>query len=426
MNALRVASLILSGSLLLAFVIPVSSQSGIIVNGAHTVRTVDTGSSSILNNLLGGVQARVVAQDANSLRDFPLSNLPAPFQALLESVSQRIAVQYANSTRPADLITLPTPFQNLLTSVSARIVFQYANGNRQFALAYPRALLNDTVPPIVNNFANAIDGANAKVTWTTDEFALCTLRYGTQPGNYTGAVDEALYAKQHTTTLSNLTIGAIYSVQATCHDQSGNSATSTEFSFGTDKIAPEISAPHNVTTGKTVTVTWQTNEPATTQLHYGSAPGNYSQTADAPGYATTHSLVLNNLAEGAYYAQIISVDQSGNQTVGPEFSFVIDVTPPQVSKISVSGINANNAVVAWETNEPATVVIEFGTQSENYTNSVTAPLGTGKQQFVIPNLAWETTYFVRLRITDSHGNVTTSAEFTLTTGHPVFLPLIRR
>ncbi|MFN8486508.1 MAG: hypothetical protein U0350_02885 [Caldilineaceae bacterium] len=230
MNALRAVTLILSGLLLLAFVVPISGQSGIIVNGAHTVRTVDTISSPTLNNLLGGVQARIVTQYANNLRDLPLRSVPTPLQTLLGGVAQRIVTQYANSVRHADLVALPALFQDLLASVSARIVFEYANGNRQFALGYPRALLNDTVPPVINNFANTNAGG-AKITWNTDEFAHCIVHYGTQSGNYTGTLTEALYAKQHEATLADAVAGITYYVQLECTDQSDNTARSSEFNF---------------------------------------------------------------------------------------------------------------------------------------------------------------------------------------------------
>ncbi len=105
--------------------------------------------------------------------------------------------------------------------------------NRLLSLTYPRALLNDTTAPVVNDFASTINGTNTKITWKTDEFARCTLHYGTQSGNYTGTIEDLLYAQQHTAILPNSTVGVTYYVQATCTDQSDNSIVSTEFSFTT-------------------------------------------------------------------------------------------------------------------------------------------------------------------------------------------------
>ena len=109
-----------------------------------------------------------------------------------------------------------------------------------------------------------------------------------------------------------------------------------------------------------------------------------------------------------------------------KLSTKLDQVAPQISAITEPVLTGNNARIGWTTNEVATALIEFGTQAGVYTGSITAPAGTGPQQFALPGLAWGTTYFLRIRVNDSHGNVTTSAEFSFTTPRAVFLPLIRR
>ncbi|MDQ3249530.1 MAG: hypothetical protein M3Q45_10055, partial [Chloroflexota bacterium] len=308
----------------------------------------------------------------------------------------------------------------------SRVRGEYANSSYPVKLSYPRALLNDTIAPVVSDFANKVEGNNAKITWNTNEFARCTARYGTQSGNYTSTIENLLHFKSHEATLPAITIGAIYYVQLVCTDQSDNAATSAEFSFGTDKVAPVISGATHTVNGNGVSITWQTDEPATTHVRYGTAPGNYTQSAETPGLSTEHTVALSGLVDSTYYAQTISVDQSGNQSGGAEFSFVIDTTAPQISDVGAPAVGGNSAIIRWTTNEAATAIIEFGTQAGVYTGSVTAPVGAGEQQFTLPGLAWGIVYFVRIRVDDGHGNVTTSAEFSFTTPRPVFLPLVRR
>ncbi len=339
---------------------------------------------------------------------------------------RQVIFQYANAGVRHDLIAVPNALQQQVGTVTARVRGEYANSSYPAKLTYPRALLNDTVAPVASDFGNSVAGTSAKITWNTNEFARCTARYGTQPGNYTDTIENLLHFKQHEATLPAITIGAIYYVQLVCTDQSDNTATSAEFSFGTDKVAPVISGFNHTVSGNGVSITWQTDEPATTQVRYGTAPGNHPQNATTPGLSTTHTLALTGLADGKYYAQLISVDPSGNQTIGTEFSFVIDTTAPQIGAITEPVLTGNNARIGWTTNEAATALIEFGTQAGVYTGSVTAPAGTGSQQFTLPGLAWGTTYFVRIRVDDGHGNVTTSSEFSFTTPGAVFLPLIRR
>ena len=221
-------TLFLISVLLIAIPTPhITGQSGIIVNNASTLRTINTGAPSV--NL--DIQARVVVQYGNSLRHLPVGNIPAPLQALLDGVAQRVSTQYANSVRHVSMAAMPDIFQTLLSTISARIGFQYANSNRQLSLSYPLALINDTVPPVIGTITNNSSGANANIIWTTDEFTRYTLRYGTQPGNYTEPIEEPLYTKQHAITLSGLVSGGTYYLQITATDLSGNQSISPERSF---------------------------------------------------------------------------------------------------------------------------------------------------------------------------------------------------
>ena len=72
------------------------------------------------------------------------------------------------------------------------------------------------------------------ITWATDEFATSTVLYGTQPGVYSQTVSDPLYTEQHKITLTGLPPGTIpyyYVVRST--DRSGNTATSSEYTFNT-------------------------------------------------------------------------------------------------------------------------------------------------------------------------------------------------
>jgi len=402
-----------------------STTSILVANADNSWLTVTTRSSE-LDTVVQSVQPRVATQYANATDKQTLLNIPTNLQTLVGAIVRQVIFQYANAGVRHDLVAVPAALQQQMGAVTARVWGEYANSSYPAKLVYPRALLNDTVAPVASDFGNSVSGTSAKITWNTNEFARCTVRYGTQPGNYTNTIENLLHFKQHEATLPAITIGAIYYVQITCTDQSDNAATSAEFSFGTDKIAPVISGANSIVSGNGVSITWQTDEPATTQVRYGTALGTYTQNATTSGFSTQHTAALANLADSKYYAQIISADQSGNQTVGTEFSFVIDTTAPQVSSITEPVLTGNNARIGWTTNEAATALIEFGTQAGVYTGSVTAPAGTGAQQFTLPGLAWGTTYYVRIRVEDGHGNVTTTIEFSFTTPRAVFLPLIRR
>jgi len=184
---------------ILLIVVPtshISGQSGIIVNNADTIRTINPSVPSIN-----------------------------------QSIQARVAVQYSNSIRHVNLSTLPNPFQTLLSTISSRIGFQYANSNRQLLLSYPRALLNDTAAPAISNIVGNSSGV---ITWNTNEFTSYIIRYGTQSGNYTETIEQPLYDKQHALTLPNLISAATYYFQITSTDISGNQSVSIEGNFTFD------------------------------------------------------------------------------------------------------------------------------------------------------------------------------------------------
>lgn len=205
----------------------VSGQSGIIVDNADSIRTVNSHIPAA--NL--DIQAHIAVQYSNGLRHLPVDNIPAPLQTLLARVAHHLSVQYANGTRQMKLTIIPATFQQLLSTVSAKIGFQYANGNRQLALAYPRTLVNDTTIPVISAIAQGSNGNGSNITWTTNEFTRYQLGYGAQSGHYTEAIEEPLYAKQHSVTLPNLVAGQRYYFQITAIDRSDNQTVSAEHSL---------------------------------------------------------------------------------------------------------------------------------------------------------------------------------------------------
>jgi len=251
--ALLLVLLALSSSL------PVASQSGIVVSGADTVLDtsftysqdlVDTTSSAgprviveysdstaphhlieipaALQALADTVPARVIVEYADSTAPHHLIGIPAALQALADTVPARVIVEYADSTSPHALEIIPPALQALVSNVSARVVVEYSNSTRAAELAYPLELMNDSQPPKISGMAASGSG---RITWTTDEFATSAVLYGTQTGVYTDTVSDPLYTKQHEITLPGLTMGTTYYYKVRSTDRSGNTVTSSEYSF---------------------------------------------------------------------------------------------------------------------------------------------------------------------------------------------------
>jgi len=81
------------------------------------------------------------------------------------------------------------------------------------------------------------------------------------------------------------------------------------------------------------TLTWTSNEPADSQVEYGTST-SYGSTSPVDSTLTlSHSVVLSGLqAATVYHYRVISVDRGGNVTRSADFTFTtaapVDVTPP--------------------------------------------------------------------------------------------------
>jgi hypothetical protein len=73
-----------------------------------------------------------------------------------------------------------------------------------------------------------------------------------------------------------------------------------------------ISGVSTSATPESVTVTWTTNEPSTSRLDWGTAPGALTRNAADPNLVTMHSLTMTGLAPGTtYYVEITSANAAG-------------------------------------------------------------------------------------------------------------------
>ena len=84
---------------------------------------------------------------------------------------------------------------------------------------------------------------------------------------------------------------------------------------GFDATPPVIANVAKVVSETATLITWDTDEPATSDVSFGTDVGLGSQTSD-PALVTSHSVILNGLtADTTYYFQVSSQDESGNLAV---------------------------------------------------------------------------------------------------------------
>ncbi len=92
-----------------------------------------------------------------------------------------------------------------------------------------------------------------------------------------------------------------------------------------------------------------------------------------------------------------------------------DVSPPVISDVEDTDITDTSALIKWNTDEPSDSMVDYGTETGVYTNSVSDPALVTSHSIPLTGLTPETTYYYIVKSTDSSGNLAQSEEHSFTT-----------
>ena len=215
------------------------------------------------------------------------------------------------------------------------VVSADASGNAASSSQQSFATLQpDTASPVVSSISiSGVTAGAASLSWTTNENAKSKVYYGTNfPLNLASAtfIANTALGTSHAIVLSNLSTSTTYYYVISSSDSSGNTTNATESSFtttaGTDTTPPVISSVVAGTFTPTgATITWTTNENATSKVYYSDSTPVNTSTAQAVSdstLVTSHSLAITGLSGNTpYYYSVQSADSVGNQVVSTESSF---------------------------------------------------------------------------------------------------------
>ena len=185
-------------------------------------------------------------------------------------------------------------------------------------------------------------------------------------------------------------------------------------------------------TQTSATLTWTTNEPATTQADYGFTTG-YGQTSPFVATLTTaHSVTLANLVAGTlYHYRVRSKDSATNEALSIDFTFTTvaaatpDTIPPQpITDLKTTSVESKSATLAFTapyqdaTNPSSGPVLSYDLRSATTPLTAatwsTATPATGlptpttpgqPETYTLVGLTPNQTYSVALKSQDSTGNL---------------------
>jgi hypothetical protein len=138
-------------------------------------------------------------------------------------------------------------------------------------------------------------------------------------------------------------------------------AGSYQVSYGPDVTPPTISALSTSVVGtSSANITWTTNEPADSVVHFGTDPASLAQTTSNSSLVTAHNIGLTGLTAGTtYYYRVTSTDGAGNAAIAPTTdpppSFTTTAPPVITSASTASGtVGTAFAYQITATNTPGT------------------------------------------------------------------------
>ncbi len=235
---------------------------------------------------------------------FPGKVRPAPGEQGAPLLTRRSLVRIATS---------------LLLAIPILIIIYYAI--IQLGIATPPS--TDTTPPTIQSTSvSSVTETTAVIEWVTDEPATSQVSICTAAGNYcTWTELKETLVTNHSVTLNDLEPGTTYHYTAISKDASGKEATSEgELTTlaQTDTTPPmisEINVSNINESSSSATIEWKTDEPATSQVEYGTT-NTYGLTTPLDDELTTsHSVTLTGPEPDAtsYRFKIKSKDASGNE-----------------------------------------------------------------------------------------------------------------
>ncbi|MCX5636887.1 MAG: redoxin domain-containing protein, partial [Planctomycetota bacterium] len=194
---------------------------------------------------------------------------------------------------------------------------------------------------------------------------------------------------------------------------------------------PEISdIQYSDITRTGATVTWKTDKKSNSIVIYCKDGGTLCENARDDALVTDHSVNLTNLEQGITYHITVksslgdspdSPDSSLEATAVLRTSDVRDTTPPVMTNVNATNLMGSSATINWNTDEPATSQVNYGTTA---THGTFQPKDTNTtlvkyHEVFLQGLPPQSTFHYKVISRDAEGNESSSSDKIFTTSAPV-------
>ena len=209
---------------------------------------------------------------------------------------------------------------------------------------------------------------SATIIWTTNVSATSQVKYGPTVRNLLSTPVNNNATTNHSITITGLnpSFQYVYQVESIANGFTARSNVgqfTTQSPASNDPVVISAEAVNNITMDS-VTVTWRTNVPTTTQVEYGPTT-RYGLTTPVNSNSTTsHSVTLTGLNLGATYNYRALSTANGFTARGTNRQFTTQGAPCTdsvcISNVLVTNITNSGATITWKTNVPATTQVNYG------------------------------------------------------------------
>jgi chitodextrinase len=400
-------------------------------NGTHTL-------TALARDLAGNQTTSnpVTVSVSNQVGDSQAPTTPSNLQATVLSSSQ-ISLSWSASTdnvgvagyrvyRNGTLIASPSLTSYSNTGLLASTLYAYtvsafdASGNessQSVSVSVSTQAAPDTTAPVISSVSSVKTSTSATISWTTNEPADTQVEYGltTSYGSLT-SLNQTL-STSHSASLTSLTPNTTYHYRVKSKDLAGNRATGSDLTVTTDQSTQVDTTPpviSNVSirsvSSTNATVTWTTNEPATSRVDYGLSSSFGNQLFDST-LSTTHSITIEGLTRKTTYSlRVASGDSSGNTSTSQSQTFTTTGKLSKPPKILSLSAREGSVILSWTnpTYEYASKIVitkkttpGFSQQPEAAYIVATLPLGT--TSWSDQNVRSGTPYYYSVFLLDTDG-----------------------
>lgn len=297
--------------------------------GTSTPPVVDTTAP-----IISGIVASTVSSTSESVSW--TTNEAATSKIFISTTSPVLTTGTPTWTDGATTTAHGVQLVSLLPNTTYYFIIQNtdASGNTRTSAqgSFVTGSVADVTAPVISGVAvGSLSTSSATVSWNTNESASSKVYLSTSSpvGTSSATWTNAGLLSGHSAPLAGLLPNTTYYFIVQATDASANTAFSAQGSFTTaalDVTAPVISLLSAVPTGSTTaSVSWTTNENASSKVYYSStSPVNLGTAATAfdPAYLLVRGVNLSGLTTSTtYYVVVESRDASNNVSTSSQTSF---------------------------------------------------------------------------------------------------------